>query len=256
MKLITKKAIDKSKEDIILFVHGAWHGAWCWERYFMPYFAERGYDNYALTWRLHDKPGKIKGINSLTFANYVEDLVNAVRQLPQTPIIVAHSMGGMVLQKYLEKHTCKKAIFLASGSSDGFLKLTMRLTTTRSYAIPSVLFLDLFLHVNHPDKIRWAFFSKDAEEEEIQFCAENVCSESLLAYLQMQIPRIKVNENADIPILVLGAEDDTIITVKENKKTAKKYQADCIILPDIAHDMMLDTKRNIAAATIIEWLEK
>jgi hypothetical protein len=23
----------------VLFVHGAWHGAWCWEKFFLPYFA-------------------------------------------------------------------------------------------------------------------------------------------------------------------------------------------------------------------------
>jgi pimeloyl-ACP methyl ester carboxylesterase len=36
----------------ILFVHGAWHGAWCWEN-FLPYFADRGYGAYAVSLRGH-----------------------------------------------------------------------------------------------------------------------------------------------------------------------------------------------------------
>ena len=27
----------------VLFVHGAWHGAWCWEEHFLDFFADRGH---------------------------------------------------------------------------------------------------------------------------------------------------------------------------------------------------------------------
>ena len=26
----------------LLFVHGAWHAAWCWDEHFLSYFADRG----------------------------------------------------------------------------------------------------------------------------------------------------------------------------------------------------------------------
>jgi len=52
--------------------------------------------------------------------------------------------------------------------------------------------------------------------------------------------RIKVNHHLKIPMLVIGAEHDAIFSEKENKHTAKKYNADLIMIDDIAHDMMLD----------------
>ncbi len=44
LEVITHKPKAVSSTPI-LFVHGAWHGAWCWEN-FLPYFAERGYESH------------------------------------------------------------------------------------------------------------------------------------------------------------------------------------------------------------------
>jgi pimeloyl-ACP methyl ester carboxylesterase len=37
----------------LLFVHGAWHGAWCWDEYFLDFFAGRGYRALAVSLRGH-----------------------------------------------------------------------------------------------------------------------------------------------------------------------------------------------------------
>ena len=37
----------------LLFVHGAWHAAWCWEENFLGFFADRGYRALALSFRGH-----------------------------------------------------------------------------------------------------------------------------------------------------------------------------------------------------------
>jgi len=45
--LVEKKAVTKSTHPPILFIHGAWHGAWCWEP-LMAYMSRQGFDCYAL----------------------------------------------------------------------------------------------------------------------------------------------------------------------------------------------------------------
>lgn len=129
-------AKGNTKEDVVLFLHGAWHGAWCWEKYFMNIFAEAGYENYAVTLRLHKNKGKIKGINSISISDYVEDLTNAVddviNQTGKEPIIIAHSMGGLVLQKYLEKRSCKKAILMTTVPASGVLRTTFNFLFKKS----------------------------------------------------------------------------------------------------------------------------
>lgn len=70
----------------------------------------------------------------------------------------------------------------------------------------------------------------------------------------MLVPRIKLNHHTDIPMLVIGAENDSIFSVKENQTTAKKYNAHLHIVPDMAHDMMLDQHYDRAAEVVLEWL--
>eukprot|EP00955_Chlamydomonas_euryale_P040753 351801-Chlamydomonas_euryale.AAC.16 len=35
----------------LLFLHGSYHGAWCWQENFLPFFADVGYNAYALSFR-------------------------------------------------------------------------------------------------------------------------------------------------------------------------------------------------------------
>jgi len=54
------------KKETIVFVHGAWHGKWCWDKYFAPEFSAKGYNVITFDLPGHDKPGKIKGINKFS----------------------------------------------------------------------------------------------------------------------------------------------------------------------------------------------
>src|SRR5882757_8649207 len=85
----------------ILFLHGAWHGAWCWEDNFLPYFAQQGFAAHAMSLRAHGLSDGRPHLRWISVDDYVTDLVQVVKALPQTPIIVAHALGAYVLQKYL-----------------------------------------------------------------------------------------------------------------------------------------------------------
>jgi pimeloyl-ACP methyl ester carboxylesterase len=45
---VIANAKNETRPAPILFVHGAWHAAWCWEN-FLPYFAQQGYAAYAIS---------------------------------------------------------------------------------------------------------------------------------------------------------------------------------------------------------------
>jgi len=222
----------------------------------MPYFAKQGYDTHAFNLRQHENKGAIKGVNQHSIADYVEDLSNAVDQLEKDPIIIAHSMGGLVLQKYLEKRSCKKAILMAPVPPSGVLRITNKLLFTTTYAFPNLMMLNMWGLVNSKEKAQALFLSPDTDENVVDYCTNNLCAESFKAFLNMLYPNIKINYHTKIPMLVIGAENDKVFTTKELTNTAKKYNADLKILPDIAHDMMLDTLHEKAAQEIIDWIEE
>ncbi len=88
IELISRIPAEVRHETPILFIHGAWHGAWCWEPNFMPYFADKGYAVYALSLRGHGKSHGRAGLKWYRVKDYVEDLRKIVAKLPGNPVLV------------------------------------------------------------------------------------------------------------------------------------------------------------------------
>lgn len=63
----------------LLFVHGAWHGAWCWNEHFLPYFADKGYLAYALSLRGHAGSPPTKPLSLNGIWDYVADVAQIGR---------------------------------------------------------------------------------------------------------------------------------------------------------------------------------
>ena len=241
-------------KETIVFVHGAWHGKWCWDKFFKPKLQNHGYDVVTFDLPGHDQPGKTPGINRLRITDYVKALEEQVQKLEKPPIIIGHSMGGLVVQKYLEKSSCKKAILLASVPPYGVIKTTLRFLK-KPHAYPALLGFDLYQLVNSPAKSREAFFSEALSDEDVEEYTQQLCSESYLAFLNMLFPKIKMNHHLKIPILVIGAKNDTIFLEDEVRDTAKRYKARLMMFDDIAHDMMLDVNHEKVSTEIINWIE-
>src|SRR5438046_3610394 len=84
----------------ILFLHGMWGGSWMWDHY-LSFFAGRGYTGYALNLRGHHGSKPVDDIGRVPFADYLAH-PRAVAASIGDPIIVGHSMGGLLAQKLAE----------------------------------------------------------------------------------------------------------------------------------------------------------
>lgn len=68
----------------------------------MPYFADRGYDTYAISFRSQGESDRQLGVKSAgTLGSHAADLDHFVSTLDQPPVIIAHSLGGLIAQRYL-----------------------------------------------------------------------------------------------------------------------------------------------------------
>ncbi|KAB2907936.1 MAG: alpha/beta hydrolase, partial [Dechloromonas sp.] len=97
----------KTRKPPLLFVHGAFAGGWMWTDTFMPFLAKAGYPCHALSLRGHGGSEGREQINWHSVADYVDDLKTVVDWLGEEPILIGHSMGGFIVQKYLEHRTAK-----------------------------------------------------------------------------------------------------------------------------------------------------
>ncbi len=69
------------------------------QEYFLPYFASKGYDAYAVSLRAHGESDFVEGETG-SFDDHLDDLASIIESLPRPPVVVAHSLGGILLQRW------------------------------------------------------------------------------------------------------------------------------------------------------------
>jgi pimeloyl-ACP methyl ester carboxylesterase len=232
-------------KETLVFVHGMSHGAWCWKERFIPYFEAKGYTCLAINLPGHEEMGSSKVI-SYSINDYVQALGSFVDKLDTPPILIGHSMGGMIVQRYLKTGKAKKAILLASVPPSGVLRPSLRTLFRYPGAIPYLLQGNLFKAFQQYSQL---FFNDNPLSEVYK---PKLCAESFLAYLGLFIP---VTHRIDCPVLVIGGSADGLISVDEFQQTAKHYQAPIEIIDGGSHDLMLDEGCEKTAEVMKGWMQ-
>jgi pimeloyl-ACP methyl ester carboxylesterase len=146
----------------VLLVHGAWHGPWCWDG-FAERLAGHGHQVQAVRLRGHDQPpGRIWH----RVHHYVTDVRQAAARFAQPPVLVGHSLGALVVQRYLEHGPARAAVLLAPPPHRGTLAAIARLAIGHPMAmLQASLSLRLRPLVATPALVRELFFSPDTPQE-------------------------------------------------------------------------------------------
>ncbi len=168
LEIISKYPSGSTHSTPLLFVHGACHAAWCWDVHFLDYFVQHGFATHAVSLREH---GKSEGQGKLRWtriADYVED-VATTGQLPSSPVLIGHSMGGFIIQKYRENNSAPAAVLLASVPPTGILPAILRIAHRHpiAFAKANVTFSWLPL-MPTPRLVREFLFSEDLADELVQ----------------------------------------------------------------------------------------
>jgi pimeloyl-ACP methyl ester carboxylesterase len=117
LEVVDKGSSTESHPVPLLFVHGGCLAAWCWDDHFLDFFADNGYRAIALNLRGHGGSPVSKPLNKCTLADYVDDVRSVAATLPATPVLIGHSMGGFIVQKYLETGTTPAAVLGVVGTA-------------------------------------------------------------------------------------------------------------------------------------------
>jgi pimeloyl-ACP methyl ester carboxylesterase len=240
----------------VLFIHGTWHAAWCWSEHFLDYFAANGFAAYALSLRGH---GASEGHGRLRFVrvrDFVQDIASVAASLPAAPVLVGHSMGGFLVQKFLEEREAPAAVLMASAPPTGVWPMFARLVRDHPIdVIKSNLKFSLWPIISDPDRARRMLFSSAMPSEEVSRFHRLLQDDSVFGYLDSLMFDLVATERVSSPVLVMGAGDDVMVTAKEIDSTASAYGVKPIVFEGLAHDMMLDCAWRTVADKIISELD-
>ena len=249
---------NRQYETPLFFIHGAWHDKWCWEENFVPFFSKNGFDVYAITLPGHDGNKNDRKINLQTIGTYVKALEEELAELTETPVLLGHSMGGYILQKYLEKYPAKGYVLLASAPPSGIFAAVTRFFRKYPLAfLQSVFSLNLYHLVADREKSVNMFFSRTTKATLLEKYTSSLGNESLLAFVGMMFPgNIRINYHTEVPGLAIAAENDNVINLQEQQEIAGFYRIALKTIEKSSHDIMLDPEWEKAAGMILDWMKK
>ncbi len=233
-----------------LLIHGAWHGPWCWDG-FAARLAERGHDVRAVLLRGHDGSGERMRHR---IRHYAEDVQRATVRFAEPPVLVGHSMGGLLAQRHAQRHPARAVVLLASLPPGSAIRVAARLTWRHPLAmIDATLQWRLKPLVATRAQVRAMFFTDDTPTAIVDTCHANLRDESYVAFLDMLVPPLRQPE-IRAPVLVLGASDDAIVTAEDVRRTARAYEAEAELFDGMGHDMTLEPGWERVADRVDAWV--
>ena len=255
LEIISHYPEIQARSKPLLFIHGAFMGAWVWEIYFLPFLAQQGYEVHALSLRGHGQSEGRERLLWFGLDDYVKDIEDAIKDIGGPPILIGHSMGGTIVQRYMRGHELSGAVLMASIPPHGIIGSMLESSLVDPFTIVAATLLQAHL----PRDMRtWPtrrlFFSQDLPHHKLRKFLARMQPESLRAILEMNTPILSKRYGGEFPILIIGGGRDVLIPANFVRRTARHYQVDAWICPNVAHSMMLDKHWRDVADYLIAWL--
>jgi len=257
LEIISKQPSSGNGHAPLLFIHGMLHGAWCWDAHFLGYFAQHGYPAYAVNLRGHGNSEGRERLRWTRIADFADDVADAVRQLPHSPVLIGHSMGGFIIQKYLQTAIAPGAVLLSSPSPNGLVGTALSIAGRHPmlFAKMNATF-SLRPLIATPQLAREAFLSEDLPEDQLLSYWSRMEEESYAALLDMVALDLPDPAKVKTPLLVLGVERDNMLRRSDIEATARAYNTEFEIVPGVAHDSMIEQRWENVADRILDWLNE
>jgi pimeloyl-ACP methyl ester carboxylesterase len=256
LEILSQLPPQPSGRPPLLFVHGAFAGAWCWDEFFLPWFSRRGYPAYAVSLRGHGRSALTGPLDAVSLEDYVADTVEAAAQLDRPPVLIGHSMGAIVVQR--AARACKAAaiVLLAPVPPQGLGLSIWSLATRDPPLFLAIELMQLGATTNGLRSVRDCLFSRSLSEGDAMRYLLRMRRESQRAIVDLTWPqRASIASSVGIPALVLGAHRDAFFTRAMIEETARLHGIPATFFPDMAHVMMLEPGWRDVAAHLCNWLD-
>lgn len=248
----------------IVMIHGMWGTPHVW-RNFRGFFEARGWHVLTPALRHHDVDPLTapEGLGETGLDDYVEDLAERLARLPQKPVIVGHSMGGLIAQKLAERGLASGLALLCPAPPAGILALS--LSGLRAFLAVQTKW-NWWKRPHRPTfgAAMYGSFNTTPKLEAGREYARFV-HDSGRALAQIALPFLDRTRAATVdpakiraPTLVISAGQDRLIPPRVVRAIARRYAhvAEHHEFPEQGHWVVGQPGWQDVAACIAEWLDR
>ena len=258
----------KTRQTILL-IHGLWVTPSSWEK-FKGYFEGRGYNVIASPW-----PGINKdvaamrrdpsGLHGIGIAEVIAHYTKIIRGLPEPPIIMGHSYGGLITQLLIDKGFGAAGVAIDSVPPKGILVLPLStyLALTPAFLQPSTFRKTFIFNF----KKWWQVFANtlpeaearaEFEREVIPASGRSIFQAALSNVTPNSLATINFSNNQRAPLLFIGGEKDVIMPAALNRKNFRKYCTSSVIteykeFPGRSHYIIAEKGWEEVAQYALDW---
>lgn len=232
-----------------LLVHGVYHGPECWKGVVERLHA-RGHESHAMALRGHGPDDRRNfDFSGVGYGDYLDDVRAALDRVGNDPILVGHSLGGMLVRSLIAERKVEGAVLLCMPTPSSlrrgtvlllkrFPKATLRfLLTLRSEAL-----------YHDPEIVPWLFWSCPKENLPDPMWLDRVLELREPRRLFWDVQWVPVRRQVgSTPVLVMGGERDFVLSEDGLQKAAAFHDCPLRMIAGAPHDVMLTHPSELAA---------
>ena len=231
----------------MLFVHGGFHGAWCWAP-FLQFFSEQGISSAAVDLRGHggqEQPDDFprQGVNDMA-----RDVIDAAQAVGDEIILVGHSTGALAALSSASRIKPRGLILIAPAAPAGIgQKLSLpNFAAEHELAVP-----------NEARVRNW--FLQGAGDVDVAPILQRLCPESPAFMNDCFQSGVAVDPAliGSPTLCISGALDRSPLHGPEQDQAVATFlKAEIQMLPDAGHSLMLEPLWRTGAVAILDWLRR
>ncbi len=256
------------KTKQIVFVTGAFVHNSCWDNW-RTYFEEKGYKTVAPAWphkeaanaaELRKRQYQDTDLAKLTLDEVIDHYANIVKSFPEKPIVIGHSLGGLMTQVILNRDLAAAAVAIHSVPTLGvfpyefsFLKAGYKslgfFTSTKKTYLMSLKDWQYAFVNDMPLEVQKATYEQLTIPESKTVSRGGLTKAAKVDY-----------EKPHAPLLLIAGSKDNIIPAHLNWRNYKKYKKNGSVLEykefeDKNHFVLGHPTWKDDADFVLEWLE-
>lgn len=249
----------------LVMIHGAFAGGWCFDN-FAGALAGQGWTCHAPDLRFHEMgPTNVPDprLATTSISDYVSDMAAFVAGLDDKPVIVGHSMGGIIAQQLAAKGLARALVLMASIAPWGILPASDEERTVATGLMTAGAFWTRALNPCFAVAAKDSLANFDPASQRRVF--DRLGPESGRALFELFFWMFDKTRATDVdvggvscPVLVMAGAADKVISPVTGGRIARLYgeHATFHVAPGHGHFLMLEAGWEELARHCVGWLEK
>lgn len=257
--------MSRQDDKVIVFITGAFLHHSCWDDW-KVFFERQGYSVLIPAWPHKDAPPDVlrsrhpdREVAAMRLARLTGYFTDTIMRLTERPIVIGHSLGGLIAQQLLSRGLASKAVAIHSVPPQGVFAFSFSFLRAGWPALGYFTSASKTFMMNFR---QWQYgFANGMPQEwqEAAYCLAIPESKRVVRDTIGAAAKVDTRQTRG-PLLLVAGDADRTIPAKLNFANYRKYErsgsaTDYKIFPGRSHAVLLQPGWEEVAAYVLDWIK-